>query len=581
MPDSQFWDIVEGGSVSRRGFLHGAALTSAAAVLAACTGGAASAPSTTAGARLSRHAIDRLVEGQVQAARGLPKEVILRLWRGWRADRAGEIITVPKGFDFFDGGISHSTPWPYTQDIPMVWHGPGVIPVRGAVNRPVTSADIAPTLARMIGFSEFHAPDGDPMEEVLPANGVQPKLVVVLVWDAAGNYVLNLWPKVWPNLKALLANSTRYTQATVGSSPSTTAPFHATLGTGGFPRRHGVLDNFIRTPSGDLRDPWAQGPSGMLGHTLADLYGPAMGDRAAVGLFATLPWHLGMLGHGSTDPKRQPIAVLRMKGLNAAAKAASSGKAETGAEGIKWGLTDAQASHYRFPSYINDLPPIKAYFRYADLADGVADGKWRGHDIPSLKLGFDTPARIPYQNRAIEEVIKREGFGHHEKPDLLFLNYKLIDEIGHLFTASSPEMRDCIKAQDENLPKFVDFLDRQVGKGKWVLFITADHGHTADPSVSGGFRIRETLADGHVEQHFGASPQHPLIEKFRPGWLYIDREAFARAGATTGEVGRYLTTLTKHDVTVDPTSIPTGSRSDRVVQASFPATVLDKLVGSS
>jgi type I phosphodiesterase/nucleotide pyrophosphatase len=573
--ESQFWDIVEGGSITRRGFLHGAALTSAAAVLAACTGGATTSPRTPLPGGASSHAIDRIAAGQIEAAKRLPRDVILRLWRGWRADRGGEVITVPKGFDFFDGGISHSTPWPYTQDIPMVWYGPGVIPTRGAVSRPVTAADIAPTMAKMIGFTDFNAPDGGPMEEVLPEKGVQPKLVVVLVWDAAGNYVLDLWPKEWPHLKALLHKSTRYTRATVGSSPSTTAPFHATMGTGAFPRRHGVLDNFIRMPSGKLRDPWREGPHAMLEQTLADLYGPAMGHRARVAAFATLPWHLGMLGHGSTDPKHQPIAILRMKG----APGGGGSGADAGAEGISWGLSNAQAPFYRFPAYINSLPPISHYFQYADMTDGAADGLWRGHDIPGLKSGFDTPARIPYQNRAIEEVIKREGLGHHDKPDLLYLNYKLIDEIGHKFTSSSLEMRDCIKAQDDNLPLFIDFLNRQVGKGKWVLLITADHGHSADPVVSGGFRIKEKRMDTQLEDHFDVAPANPLVEKTRPGWLYIDRDAFARAGVTTSDVSRYLATLTKHDTAGDLSTVPTARRRDKVIQAAFPAVVLDELVG--
>jgi hypothetical protein len=402
----------------------------------------------------------------------------------------------------------------------------------------------------------------------------------VLVWDAAGNYVLDdLWPKEWPNLKSLLHKSARYTNATVGSSPSTTAPFHATLGTGAWPRRHGMLDNYVRLPNGKLGDPWRNGPGLMLGETLADQYGPSMGKRALVGLIATLPWHLGMLGHGSTNPKHQPIAVLRDKG--ATGDAAAAGGTDAGAEGIAWGLNAHDAPLYKFPRYINDLPKIDHYFPYADRMDGVADGTWRGHDILSLKLGFDTPARVPYQNRAISEVIKREGFGHHEKPDLLFLNYKLIDEIGHKFTSSSLEMRDCVKAQDENLPVFIDFLNRQVGKGEWVLLITADHGHSADPLVSGGFRIKELRMDHVLEAHFEAAPDSPLVQKIRPGWLFIDRDAFAKAGVTTDQVGSYLTTLTKHDTAGDLSTVPTGRREDKVIQAAFPATVLDKVVGQS
>ena len=48
----------------------------------------------------------------------------------------------------------------------------------------------------------------------------------------------------------------------------------------------------------------------------------------------------------------------------------------------------------------------------ADAADGTKDGRWRGHSIDAAQGGFHTPARVPFQTRAIQEVITREGFGH-------------------------------------------------------------------------------------------------------------------------------------------------------------------------
>jgi hypothetical protein len=507
---------------------------------------------------------DPFVAAQLRAARSLPPEIRLRLWRGWRADRGGEVITIPKGFDFFDGGISHSTIWGYTQEIPMVWFGPGVIPARGQITRPVTAADVAPTIARLIGFNDFHAPDGEPMDEVVDRSATPPKLVVVLVWDAGGDYVLNLWPRYWPNLRRLLGRSTWYHNATAGSGPSSTAPVHATMGTGAFPRRHGILDNFIRWPDGSIADPWHDGPNGMLLPSLADQYLEARGTRVRTGAFATLAWHLGMLGRGSrTGP--QHVAVLREKGGG------------EGAEGITWGLSERTAPFYRFPAYINDLPPISSYFDYADRADGSRDGLWRGHDIPSLKSGFDTPARIPYQQRAIEEVIRREQFGHHDGPDLLFLNYKLIDEIGHQFTASSLEEGDCVRVQDANLPVLIKCLNKHVGAGKWALLITADHGHSANPTVSGAFRIKVDAVDSALEDRFDPQPgSNPLIQRVRPGWTFLDREKLAKLQLSPEQLGHFLRPLTKAKASI--TAVPTGHGDDHVLEASFAAELLPRVV---
>ncbi len=560
----RFWEAATRSPVSRRAFLGGAAASGLAALLAACTGGRVG---TTSRPTIPPQQVSALLQQQLRAARSLPQEVLLRLHQGYMADRAGEVITVPIGFNYFDGGISHTTPWPYTQDVPVLWYGPGIVPARGKIDRPVTSADVASTLAKLVGFTGFQAPDGHAMDEVIDPSAPQPQLVVVLVWDAGGNYVLNLWPDSWPQLKALLPKSTWYGNATIGSSPSSTAPIHATIGTGAFPRRHGILDNFVRWPDGSLADPWSRGPSGLLTPTFADQYAAAMGSRAATGLFATLSWHVAMLGHGSqADPNVQPVVVLREKGGG------------EGAEGIAWGLGNQTAPYYRFPDYVNDLPPISTYFPVAEKADGVKDGKWQGHDISSLNFGFNTPARVPFQQRAIEEVIIREGFGHHDAPDLFFINYKLIDEIGHLFTASSLEERDSVRIQDANLPVLIDFLNRQVGEGKWVLLVTADHGHSAATTVSGATPIKVNSVDASLESHFHASTKSPLAQKIRPGWTYLDQAKLKGLGLDMEQVAAFMLALDKEQVSARPSDVPASDRTDDVMAAAFPAQMLSQLV---
>ena len=40
--------------------------------------------------------------------------------------------------------------------------------------------------------------------------------------------------------------------------------------------------------------------------------------------------------------------------------------------------------------------------------------------------------------------MRREGFGADDVPDLLYINYKLVDEIGHLYSMNAAEMRDAV-----------------------------------------------------------------------------------------------------------------------------------------
>ena len=59
-------------------------------------------------------------------------------------------------------------------------------------------------------------------------------------------------------------------------------------------------------------------------------------------------------------------------------------------------------------------------------------------DGASAEEALNTPARIPWQTRLIDEVVQREGFGADDVPDLLYINYKLIDEIGHALLDEQP-----------------------------------------------------------------------------------------------------------------------------------------------
>jgi hypothetical protein len=70
----------------------------------------------------------------------------------------------------------------------------------------------------------FDAPDGSPMQEAILPNRPKPKLVVVLVWDAGGRYVLSLFPRATPHLQELVRKGVWYENASVGSNPRPSAP---------------------------------------------------------------------------------------------------------------------------------------------------------------------------------------------------------------------------------------------------------------------------------------------------------------------------------------------------------------------
>jgi len=543
-------------------------LLSVAVLAGACTGGSEGSGDGDTPAPATPPPLDtRARELASAACENTSHEALLRTWRGVRTDRSGDIQIIPRNPNFVNGGLTHATPFDYTQEVPLLLYGPGFVRP-GEYGQQITLADLAPTLGALLKFP-FDTADGDPqLQALLPeAERHLPRLVVTIIWDSAGMDVLERWPEAWPYLASLRAEGAWFTRATVGASPSNTPIGHATIGTGTFPRSNGFVDEYIRV-NGRLQKPNENGPGFLLDPTLADLYDRAMGNEPEVGAIATLAAHIMMMGHGSQwGGGDRDLAVTREKEI-----------AETaGAESVSWNLTSDMAPFYELPAYVNDLPPLSEYVDDVDRADGALDGRWRNNDIAQLSDGFDTPARTPFQQTLIETVIEREGFGADDVPDLLFLNYKAIDTIGHLFSADGIEMSDAVTVQDQTLERLVGFLNEQVGEGRWVMAVTADHGTQPDPETSGAFMIDINKLESGLAATFDDDDDVPLVQKVRPTQIWLNRAELAENGFTLEQVSRWFLDLTQEQTYKNQNLPEPGREGETVFAAALPSSILSGL----
>jgi hypothetical protein len=182
-----------------------------------------------------------------------------------------------------------------------------------------------------------------------------------------------------------------------------------------------------------------------------------------------------------------------------------------------------------------------------DRADGRADGRWREHEISSLLGGWETPARSAWQTDLVEALIEREGFGADDVSDLLFINYKMLDSLGHKYSADGVELLDGLRAQDQELDRLVRLLDELVGRGEWVMFLTADHGMARDPAVTGAERYEASQLARSIEAAFG-SPDDRVVQRTRPTQVWLDTDALERSGSTVDDVALHLWSLTRAEV---------------------------------
>jgi hypothetical protein len=485
----------------------------------------------------------------------LPPAQLRRTVNGYITGKSGEIQFVLRAPHFF-GLYSHSGPWNYLQRVPIFFYGPGHVPPVGEVGRPVTTADIAPTLARYLGF-DFDTEDGDPLEEAVQAGAPPPKLIVVVVWDAGGRDVLAEHQDAWGSVRSLIPDGAWFEHATVGTSPSVTPAVHATIGSGVFPRRHGVLD--LRIRDGDtLVGPVLGGPQYMLEPTLADEFDRANGNRPVVGLIASEPT-LGMMGHGSyLDGGDRDIALGQREGV--------------------WGLTPENQRYFEFLDYVNDIPGLDEAVRRLDARDGALDGMWLDHPLETPDDILHTPAYAEYQTDVIEEVLRREDFGRDDVPDLLFTNYKQIDKMGHRWSFPTPQMEGVVRSSSREFVALTRLLDRRVGEGQWVMALTADHGATPLASETGAYAIDQTALTGDVNAALDTDGDDvPVLASFRVTQLWINLPELEENGHTLGDVADFLMEYTPADNAPDPSAVPEGLRDERLFAAAFPGEVLDAL----
>lgn len=488
----------------------------------------------------------------------LPGEWLERTKLGFYAPRSGHISLLPETPAYMASGgqgWSHSGPWPYLQDVPLVAYGPGIVPATGDVDRPVTVADLAPTTAALIGFDGPSGAAGEPLREVV-RRGAKATLVVTIVWDGGGWNTLEQWPEAWPNLRAMMAGGVSYTRATVGSSPSVTPAVHSTIGTGLFPNEHGITGVPVRDEQGVVVDAFLEGESSrfLLAPTVGELWDEANDGRALVGMLGYEPWHLGMIGKGaerSGGDRDHAVWVDR--------------------ETVEW---KTNSDHYEIPRSVLETGGLEGDVRALDAEDGRIDGAWGDQEILGIRDRLEeVPAFVHFHGRALRAMIEDEGYGADGIADLLYTNFKQIDRVGHYFNMASDQVRQNVVASDEELGATLDFLDETVGRGNYVVLLTADHGQQPDEDANGGFGINPREVEDDIDREFG-----PVARAVWPTEVFLLPDEMTERGVTVADVARFLADYRAADNTDDPTVRMRGkgnfSAGDRLFEMAIPARLL-------
>lgn len=85
----------------------------------------------------------------------------------------------------------------------------------------------------------------------------------------------------------------------------------------------------------------------------------------------------------------------------------------------------------------------------------------------------------PYGNSILidfaKECIVNEKLGKNKMTDFLCISFSCTDYIGHMYGTEALELEDAYYRLDRDLNNFISFLDKNVGKDNYLIFLTADH----------------------------------------------------------------------------------------------------------
>ncbi|MBL7902065.1 MAG: alkaline phosphatase family protein [Bacteroidia bacterium] len=340
------------------------------------------------------------------------------------------------------------------------------------------------------------------------------KLLVGIVVDQMRNeYIYRYWNRFGNGgFKRLISQGYYYRNLHFNYLPTYTGPGHASIYTGTTPRQHGIIGN-----------DWYLKSNSTKSYCVQDSSVKPIGTKNNSGRMS--PQHLLSSTLGDelklSSPKSKVIGIA-LKDRSAILPAGHS------ADAAYW-LDEVSGDFISSSWYMSDLPRWLKNFNDEHLAKSYLEKWWaplypietytasladenkyeavpNKKDYPVFpyeykpfieKSDYSIIKATPYGNSitkdiAVECIIKEE-LGKDEFIDLLCLSFSSSDIIGHAYGPRSVEVEDCYLRLDKDLEDLLNKLDKEVGKGNYLVFLSADHGggdvpkHLMDQKIPAGY----------------------------------------------------------------------------------------------
>jgi predicted AlkP superfamily pyrophosphatase or phosphodiesterase len=404
----------------------------------------------------------------------------------------------------------------------------------------------------------------------IPTSATHPKLVVLLVVDQMrGDYIDKFRHQWTGGLKRLVDEGAWYRAAAYPYAATETCVGHSTISTGSFPMTHGMIANqwWDRASQKTVT---CTADAGVKNLGYAGVVPTTPGDSAVRMLAPSFAEELKFQTGGATR-----VVTFSLKARAAITMAGHKGDAATWVDGGGLVTSSAYGTMPFIETYAKEHPLKEDYGKTWKLAlpenEYLYDEKATGAEPPA---GWDltfphalrgkgdssaadndfydqwasSPFADDYLTHLAETAVDSLGLGKSGATDFLGVSYSSIDYVGHHFGPRSREIQDILITLDRNLAELFAHLDRKVGRGNYVVALSADHGATPIPEdfaktgVDTGFlsvselkdKIVKALEPFNFPKSADVDPKTYPIAKITSGDLYFSSGLNERIRDTAG-----------------------------------------------
>ena len=325
----------------------------------------------------------------------------------------------------------------------------------------------------------------------------RPKLVVGIVVDQMKmEYLYRFQSDFSENgFKRLMNEGYTFHNMHYNYMPTYTAPGHASIYTGTTPAMHGIVSN-----------EWFSRTLGKETYCTDDDSVATVGD--------------GTKDEGEMSPKNLQTTTItdelrlstNFKGKVIGISIKDRGAILPAGHFANWAFWYSKTGSFisstfygdKLPNWVTEFNAQKGYLKYINQGwnllkpiaaydeslpdDNPYEGKLYKVDKPvfpyDLKAMYDkndagvlraTPFGNDYVADFAKVAIEKELLGKDNITDFLAVSFSSTDYVGHILGPRSIELQDTYLRLDVTIADFLNYLDKTVGKGNYLVFLTADH----------------------------------------------------------------------------------------------------------